>query len=164
MPALEICGVVLGVIPLVISALEHYKDGKSVAAAIIKWRGQLDTLISRLKNQKMFFYLHILELLREAQVVQADPTEEECVDVLRDEQIGEEVQKYLGSFHNRFMEVLSHYERCLKTIVAKIGHIRRLPDVSSIPRPTHDPGLLRSPIRAGIRHLLLGTHRQKETI
>ncbi|KAL1854331.1 hypothetical protein Daus18300_011517 [Diaporthe australafricana] len=108
MPALEICGVVLGIIPLVISALEHYKAGKGAAAAFI------------------------LELLREAQVAQLegriDLTEEQCVAVLRDKQTGEDVREYLGFLHDTFVEVLCRYELCLKTIVAKIGHIRRLPD------------------------------------
>ncbi|KAJ0114903.1 hypothetical protein J7T55_004645 [Diaporthe amygdali] len=132
MPALEICGVVLGVIPLVISALEHYKAGKGAAAAFVKWRGHLDTLIFRLKLQRTFFYLQILELLREARVAQLedriDLTEEQCVAVLCDKHTGEEVREYLGLLHDTFVEVLSRYELCLKTIVAKIGHIRRLPD------------------------------------
>lgn len=131
MPAFEICGVVLGVIPLVISALEHYKAGKGAAAAFVKWRGHLDKLIFRLKTQQMLFRMDIKQLLREARVTQIDLTEEQCVDVLRDEQIGEEVQEYLGQSHNLFVEILSHYELCLKMIVAKIGHIKRLPDVSS---------------------------------
>lgn len=140
MPALEICGLVLGVIPLIISALEHYKAGKGAAAAFLKWRGHLDTLIFRLKLQRTFFYLHILELLREAQVAQLegkiDLTEEQCVAVVRDKQTGEEIRGYLGHLHDPFVEVLGRYELCLKTIVAKIGHIRRLPDVSPVPNPS----------------------------
>ncbi|KAG8166645.1 hypothetical protein KVR01_002334 [Diaporthe batatas] len=132
MAALEICGVVLGVIPLVISALEHYKAGKGAAAAFVKWRGQLDTLIFRLKLQRTFFYLHTLELLREAQVAQlrdrVDLTEEECVAVLRDKETGEAIREYLGPLHDTFEEVLGRYELSLKTIVAKIGHIKRLPN------------------------------------
>lgn len=145
MPALEICGVVLGVIPIVISALERYKAGKGAAAAFVKWRGHLDTLIFRLKLQRTFFYLQILELLREARVAQVegqiDLTEEQCVAVLCDKQTGEEVREYLGFLHDTFVEILSRYELCLKTIVAKIGHIRRLPDVSSAPNAF--PGAVR---------------------
>lgn len=138
MPALEICGLVLGIIPLVISALEHYKAGKGAAAAFLKWHGQLDTLIRRLNHQRTFFYLQILELLGEAQVAQLeggiDLTEEQCVAVLLDKQTGEEVREYLGRLHGTFVEVVSRYELCLKTIVAKIGRIGRLPDVSLAPK------------------------------
>ncbi|KAK7728333.1 hypothetical protein SLS63_006781 [Diaporthe eres] len=132
MSGFEICGVVLGVIPLVISALEHYKAGKGVAATFVKWRGHLDTLIFRLKLQNTFFYLQIRELLREAQVAQLegqiDLTEEQCMAVFRDKQTGEEIREYLGPLYDTFMEVLGRYELCLKTIVAKIGHIRRFPN------------------------------------
>lgn len=139
MSGLEICGVVLGVIPLVISALEHYKAGKGAAAAFVKWRGHLDTLIFRLKLQNTFFYLQIRELLREAQVAQLegqiDLTEEQCMAVFRDKQTGEEVKEYLGPLHDTFVEVVGRYELCLKTIVTKIGHIRRFPNVSPAPKP-----------------------------
>lgn len=56
--------------------------------------------------------------------------------VVRDQQTGEEVREYLGHLHDTFVEVLSRYELCLKTIVAKIGHIRRFPDVSLAPNPS----------------------------
>ena len=134
MSGFEVAGVVLGVIPLAISALEHYKAGKGVASSFLKWRGLLDTLIFRLKLQKTFFYLQILELLREARVPDLDDridlTEEECVIILRSVKTGEEVQEYLGGLYTTFQDVLERYEACLKTIVAKLGHIQRLPGVS----------------------------------
>jgi hypothetical protein len=133
MSGLEVAGIVLGVIPLVISALEHYKGGRGVASSIVKWRGHLDTLIFRLKLQRTFFYLHILELLRAADVVDledcVDLTEEECIVILRDAKTAKEFQEYLGSLYGTFLEVLGRYETCLKTIVGKIGHISRIPDV-----------------------------------
>lgn len=157
MPALEICGVILGVIPLVISALEQYKAGKGAAAAFLKWRGHLDTLIFRLKLQRTFFYLQILELLREAHVTQLeeriDLTEEQCVALVRDEQTGEEVRECLGHLHDTFVEVLSRYVLCLKTIVAKIGHIRRFKYVSLAPKPP-----LNRTCCAVRFSLVLGTH------
>lgn len=138
MPALEICGLVLGIIPLIISALEHYKAGKGAAAAFVKWRGNLDKLILQLNLQGKFLHLQILELLHEPQVTQLeggiDLTYEQCVAVVRDKQTGEEVREYLGHLYDTFVEVLGHYELCLKTIVTKIGHIRRLPGVSLAPK------------------------------
>lgn len=157
MSGIEICGVVLGVIPIVISALERYKAGKGAAAVFVKWRGHLDTLIFRLKLQNTFFYLQIRELLREAQVAQLegqiDLTEEQCLAVFSDKQACEEVQEYLGPLHDTFMEVVSRYELCFKTIVAKIGHIRRFPNVS----PTLKASLTR-PCCAVRFALVLDTH------
>lgn len=134
MSGVEVCGIVLGVLPLAISALEHYKTGKGAANTFVKWRGHLDTLIFRLKLQRTFFYLQVLELLREMGVAEMDSvidlSEEECVAVLRDKQTGDEIREYLGGLHDTFLEIMSRYERCLKTIVGKLGHIRRLQNVS----------------------------------
>jgi hypothetical protein len=133
MSGFEVAGVVLGAIPLVISALEHYRNGKGTASSFVKWRGHLDTLIFRLKLQQTFFYLDILELLRVANVDQledrVDLTEEECIVILSDAKTGKGVRKFLGPLYNTFIEILARYETCLKTIAGKLGHIRRLPDV-----------------------------------
>ncbi|KAH7324477.1 hypothetical protein B0I35DRAFT_424275 [Stachybotrys elegans] len=130
MSGLEIAGLVLGAIPLVICALEHYKSGKSTGALMLKWRGQLDVLISRLKAQRLRFYFDIMELLRLAEVSQVvdrvDLTEEECLIILQDAKKGEKVQQYLGFLHAQFLEVLGRYEDCLKTIAKELRHIRRL--------------------------------------
>jgi len=133
MSGIEIAGIVLGVIPLVISALESYKAGKGTAASLVKWRGHLDTLIFRLKLQRTFFYLQVLELLREARVTEiadeVDLTEEECVSVLRDAKAGAQIRDFLGPLHDTFLEVLGRYEGCLQEIASKLGHIKRLPNV-----------------------------------
>ncbi|KAF4961795.1 hypothetical protein FSARC_10091 [Fusarium sarcochroum] len=134
MSGLEIAGVVLGAIPLVVSALEHYQAGKGIAASVIKWRGLLDTLISRLKKQRILFYLEILDLLRESGVPEAvnQPylPEEECLRVLRDAKTGHELQNYLGNLYGMFLDILKRYETCLKEVASKLRHIQRLPNAS----------------------------------
>ncbi|KAJ4251037.1 hypothetical protein NW762_011687 [Fusarium torreyae] len=134
MSGFEVAGVVLGTLPLLISALEHYKAGKGVAATIIKYHGLLDSLISRLKQQRTFFHLEILDLLRESGVPEAvdqpDLPEEECLRVLNDAKTGFELQKYLGNLYGMFLEILGCYEVSLKTIASKLHHIQRLPNTS----------------------------------
>jgi hypothetical protein len=135
MSGFEVAGVVLGVIPLAISALEHYKAGKGTVATFMKFHGQLDTLIYRLKLQRTFFYLHILELLRSAGVREvisrSDISEEECIKLLQNVKNTEEIKEYLGTGHlfDTFHQILARYENCLKTIVSKLGHIKRPPKV-----------------------------------
>ncbi|KAJ2991536.1 hypothetical protein NUW58_g2478 [Xylaria curta] len=127
MSGFEIAGVVLGAIPLVISALEHYKAGKGAAATFFKWRDQLDTLIYRLKLQKCLLHLDLMELLRGAGVddaVEEDLTEEECLRVLRDPNNEQAVREYLGVVYNMFLEVLGRYEEYLTILAGKLGHIR----------------------------------------
>ncbi|KAI1131387.1 hypothetical protein F5Y10DRAFT_286767 [Nemania abortiva] len=129
MSGFEIAGIVLGVIPLVISALENYQAGKGIAASIIKWKGLLQDLFFKLKLQRKMFYLDILELARSAQVSGLsgiiDPTEEQCVNILRNVDDDKEIRKYFGSLHETFIDILRRYETCLKTIVGKLEHIHR---------------------------------------
>lgn len=128
MSGLEVAGVVLGAIPLVISALEHYKAGRGTAATFFKWRDQLDILIYRLKLQKCLLHLDLMELLRGAgvdAVVEDDLTEEECLRVLKDSKNEQAVRGYLGLVYNMFLDVLGRYEACLKILVGKLGHIQR---------------------------------------
>ncbi|KAK6845647.1 hypothetical protein PG995_015757 [Apiospora arundinis] len=134
MSGFEIAGVVLGAIPLLISALEHYKSGKSTVATLVQWQGQLDTLLFRLKNQKLSFFFDILELLRSANVEDVienpEMTETECLQVLSNAKTGAHLQEYLGQHYDAFIEILGRYESCLKLIARKLKHIRRLPDVA----------------------------------
>ncbi|KAL7930308.1 hypothetical protein V8C35DRAFT_313521 [Trichoderma chlorosporum] len=133
MSGFEVARLILGIIPLAISALEHYKTGRSTARTFIKFRGELDTLIYRLKLQKTFFYLHIIELLHNAGVSEvvnnSAISEEECIRILQNGQSASKIQEYLacGHLYDTFQDILSRYETCLKTIVSKLGHIKRPP-------------------------------------
>ncbi|KAL7791549.1 hypothetical protein V8C37DRAFT_416722 [Trichoderma ceciliae] len=136
MSGVEVAGLVLGIIPLAISGLEHYKAGRGVVATFMKFHGQLDVLIYRLKLQRTFFYLNILDLLRSAGVKEivnkSDVSEEECVKILQKARNCDEIKEYLGpgQLYGTFLEILARYETCLKTIVGKLGHIKRPREVA----------------------------------
>ncbi|KAI0481842.1 hypothetical protein F4859DRAFT_476195 [Xylaria cf. heliscus] len=133
MSGFEIVGVVFGAIPLVISALEHYKTGQSTLAALIKYQGQLDKLLYQLKNQQIAFYFDIVELLRNAEIEEAESTAvspEDCLLILQNKKNGGQLQEYLGIHYSSFLDILRRYEQCLKKIAKKLKHIRRLPDAS----------------------------------
>lgn len=129
MSGFEVAGVVFGAIPLVISALEHYKAGKGAVATFFKWRDQLDVLIYRLKVQRCLLHLNLVELLRSAGIedaIEEDLTEEQCLQILKDSNNEEAVRQYLGVIpYNMFLEVLRRYEVCLTTLAGKLGHIHR---------------------------------------
>lgn len=136
MSGFEIAGLVLGALPLVISALEHYKSGKSIASALVQWRGHLDTLIHRLKQQDTLFLLSLRELLHIARVQELsdgrlDLTREECVTIFSSPETEEAMKESLGSLNEIILETLRRYEECLKKIVVKIRHIQRLDGVSA---------------------------------
>jgi len=137
MSGFEVAGVILGAIPLLISALEHYRSGKGAASSFIKFHGHLDTLIFRLKLQRTFFYLDILELLRVANVGQlgrsGDPTEELCHAILGKADTARTIASFLGPLYETFLEILSRYEACLKTIAGRLGHLMRISEVRTCP-------------------------------
>lgn len=137
MSDVEIAGLVLCAIPLVISALEHYKAGRGLLKSIKESHGLLDTLIFRLKLQNTFFCLHISEILREAGVQEAveqiNLSEVECVRLLQDANTGKQVAEHLGRLYGTFMEIIKRYEICLKTICSNLRGIHRLSNVG----PSH---------------------------
>ncbi|KAI1151728.1 hypothetical protein F4825DRAFT_421934 [Nemania diffusa] len=134
MSGFEIAGIVLGAIPLLISALEHYKAGHGSLAALYKYRGQLEILLDRLRDQRTSFYFDILQLLRDAEIEEVedrtDITEEDCLLILLNEKTGTRLQVYLGSHHAAFLDVLRRYEECMRKIANKLRHMRRLLDAS----------------------------------
>ena len=117
----------------VISALEHYKSGKSTAAAFLKYQGLLDVLILRLKNQRIIYYLNMMILLKAAGVDDlTNQDETACIDALMDADTMGRIREYLGFASGAFDDIILEYERCLKTIVAKLEHINRDPKVSIV--------------------------------
>jgi hypothetical protein len=127
---LEIPGEESSLTSQVISALEHYKSGKGKAAAFFKYRGLLDTLILRLRTQRTLFYLNTMILLKAAGVDDlTGQHEEDCIKLLQDDETGVVIKTYLDFTYDTFESIVHEYERCLKSIVAKLTNINRLPKV-----------------------------------
>lgn len=70
MSGFEVAGIVLGVLPIVISAISDYKQKRGLLASFIKSRGLLDDLLHELRNHQRNFYFDILDLLREAKILE----------------------------------------------------------------------------------------------
>ncbi|KAI1171588.1 hypothetical protein F4777DRAFT_565034 [Nemania sp. FL0916] len=129
MSGFEIAGIVLGAIPLVISALEHYQAGIGVISSIMKWEGLLDDLLSDLKLEKILFYWYLVGSLRGANIDElsrtVDPTEEQCIVVLRNAKNSTELTRYLGSQYSTFVDIVKRYERHLGNIAKKLKNFQR---------------------------------------
>lgn len=135
MSGFEVAGVVLGAIPLVIASLEHYQAGKGAVASFVKYGGLLENLILRLTIHQHLYHTDILFLLQAAGVVELNLRDEdtvtECFRLLRDPEVDEEIEDWLGPLSDPFKQLVGQYESSLKAIVGHIKHIQRLPDVSS---------------------------------
>ena len=135
MSGFEIAGLVLGALPILISALENYKAGKGPVASWRKWRGLLDILIHRLHSARCVFTLKLETLLIAAGIdCQTLQNEQHYIRILTDEKVAQKLQEYLRSSFDRFQSVVQEYERCLKLIAAELTEIRRLPNVSQVTR------------------------------
>lgn len=66
MSGIEIAGLVLGAIPLLISAIEHYNDGLDPIKAFVRWRGMLEKAIRELWHEKTHYCQTTQNLLKGA--------------------------------------------------------------------------------------------------
>ncbi|KAK4230288.1 hypothetical protein QBC38DRAFT_516973 [Podospora fimiseda] len=135
MSGFEIAGVVLGAIPLVISALEHYQTGKGTLASFLKYGGLLEDLIFRLKLQQDLYSIDIFTLLQELGVIEPGPMDkaniDECIMLLRDPNTKDEIEQYFGILYGSVLQLVGRYETCLKTIIKHIKNIQRLPNTKN---------------------------------
>ena len=53
-----------------------------------------------------------------------------CVEALQDHDNLARIKEYLGFTSSAFEDIILEYERCLKTIMAKLEHINRDPKAS----------------------------------
>lgn len=63
MSGIEVAGVVLGVLPLIISAIEHYDSGLDRMTAFVKWKGELDKAMRELWIQHSYYEMTLRTLL-----------------------------------------------------------------------------------------------------
>jgi len=55
MSGFEIAGIVLGSLPLFISALEDYREGLQPLKAFVNWNSDLPKVIRRLRTQQVLY-------------------------------------------------------------------------------------------------------------
>lgn len=63
MSGFEIAGIVLGSLPLVISALEHYESGMDRVTVFFKWKDELDKAKRDLGLQHVYYEMTLREIL-----------------------------------------------------------------------------------------------------
>ena len=137
MSGIELAGLVLGALPVMISALQNYKAGQGVVASLMTWRSLLDTSIHRLQHARCIFSLKIKTLLMAARIrIRGQNLQDEqyCIRILMNERVARKLNKYLHPVFDNFQSVIRRYESCLKRIAAALENIPRLPNVSQMTR------------------------------
>jgi hypothetical protein len=112
MSGIEVVGLVLGAIPLAISALEHYKEGIDVISDFRKYRSILKSLKTKLSIQEELFRGTLQRLLLselsafEVRALFPEPGEGGNSNLWGTEGIRDKLQKKLGSKFGIFMNVV----------------------------------------------------------
>jgi hypothetical protein len=136
---MEAVGLVLAVTPLVISALEHYKNGISTIKRLWNWEINVANLIRRLKAQQTHFRLNLTKLLKAAAPdaiadhLPEDLTNPFWTNPFWTNAIGAQVKTYLGVAFDSFQEHVAEYQICVKAIAKKLRHMNRPLGVSRTP-------------------------------
>jgi hypothetical protein len=131
----ETAGLVLAVLPLIISALESYKKGLGPIKTFLRnWKIELATLIRCLKDQRYHFKINIHRFLKSAAPDEdAFKLSDDHSAALQDIGIQKQVQEYLtvqGSLEF-FNQTMNDYEKSMRAIIANLGHIQRGAAVSA---------------------------------
>jgi hypothetical protein len=134
MSGIEVAGIVLAVLPLVISALEDYKRGlKPLKRLALTWRLELQNLTRCLREQKYFFRINLRRLVIAAAPDSDDyKVSEDLVSVLKHGSARESIERYLvdGESVEMFDGILKDYVSLLGDVVQKLKHIHRPTEVS----------------------------------
>jgi len=132
---IETAGLVLAVLPLIISALESYEKGYRRLKAVWFWEKELEKLLRCLKEQQVHFRANMERLLRAA--LPGEDTAELLQYYNRELWCGSmkvDVEAYFiieGAFAS-FRDAVKQYEGCIKRIAGKLENILPYESVSPI--------------------------------
>ena len=126
MSGVEIAGLVLGAIPLLIAALEHYETFIGPAKAFAKFFGELDRTIRELKLVRFTFEQSIEVLLRPCVV--DDQELEQMIGntqhaLWQDSAIEKEMRRTLGKAYAIYMMVVHEIESIMLEIAMSLNNI-----------------------------------------
>lgn len=121
MSGLEILGAVLGSIPLVISALEHYANGITTAKRYMAYRRELMDLIDKIATEEQIFGNTVKQLL--TGIVDLERMEEIVPggDLWRDSGIDLELKNRLCDGYHIYLQNVRGMEAALQRIRKKLA-------------------------------------------
>ncbi|KAH8429085.1 uncharacterized protein LDX57_006755 [Aspergillus melleus] len=124
MSGFEVVGVVLGAIPLIISALECYKVTSQRIKFMTKKELLLNQLIQSLEEQRFFFHTDLCLALKPTHLEEEEITaliDETGFDLFQDPGIADALKEHLGEGFALYLNAVTRCEYILGTIVANIG-------------------------------------------
>ncbi|OJD38858.1 uncharacterized protein BKCO1_300050 [Diplodia corticola] len=122
MSGVELAGLVLAVLPLVISALEDYNDGLDPVKAFVKWENYLPQYIRKLRNQHVHYEQTLRLLLApitteyELAEMIADPQG----DLWKDPAMAKRLKYKLDESYDAYHQTIKDIERIMTAIAEKL--------------------------------------------
>ncbi|CAK7229613.1 hypothetical protein SBRCBS47491_007309 [Sporothrix bragantina] len=123
MSGIEIAGLILGSIPLAISAMEHYADGVSTLKRYQRYRHELTVLINILKTERV----KLLNTCDKLLVGLAAPSQIEAMldepfgPLWREPRLQTAIQMRLWRSHGVFQTTISDVYAAIKEMFHKLG-------------------------------------------
>ena len=120
MSGIEVASLIVGAVPVMIAALEHYKNLHKKPWRFKHKSSRIDQLIIALGNQKFFLEGELELALLEAGFDQYDVASLDTTDMqrlLNGGDVSERLCRSLGQGYGPFRETLVRSERCLTQIV-----------------------------------------------
>jgi hypothetical protein len=118
MSGLEVAGVVLGALPLVISALEHYARGAESVKIYYRYKIQLQNLIDAVKTQKVIFTNTLEQLL--TGIVPADKMTAVIADPAAHPKVDLRLKGILRDGYDAYFSNVRGMQVALATVMAKL--------------------------------------------
>lgn len=131
---IETAGLVLAVLPLVISALESYKDGLQTIKRLYRSEAQLRKLIRTLKVQRSKYRSNLEKLIKAAAPdIGIQDVPEDFYNPIWHGELNARAKAYLDDRYESFQAVVEEYQECIREIAKKLRHINRPQTVSFLP-------------------------------
>jgi hypothetical protein len=122
MSGIEVAGLVLGSIPLIISALESYNEGLDPVKSFIRWERELPQFIRKLRNQHVHF-AQTTRLLLEPITTEfelAEMLSEPSGKLWKDDDMTGKLKDKLQESYHAYQSTITDIERIMKKIASKL--------------------------------------------
>jgi len=123
MSGFEVVGVVLGSLPLIISALEHYAEGIATAKRFWRYKAGMKSLILQINTERGIF-INTLEQLLTGIVRNdrmADLLSKPGGDTWRDSEVDPKLKERLRGAHSIYIDNVRGMEASLKQMMEKLA-------------------------------------------
>ncbi|KAF4458841.1 hypothetical protein FALBO_14412 [Fusarium albosuccineum] len=118
----EVAGIVLGSLPLLISAIENYESNLDRATAFFKWKDELATALRKLWYQRSLFEMTLRNILKD---IASGPEIEEMIadprhELWKSPDLTQSLEHRLKSAYRPYIFTVGEMRSCMKRLA---GHL-----------------------------------------